>query len=286
MPDKPSLQRRQLGMELRRLREEAGRSRDDAAATIDRTISMVSRIENGLTGIRLSDLERLLKLYRVTGEQRAQVLALGEAARHRKRTATTYVDSAPNWFRRYAALEREASEVRCVEAELVPGLLQSEGYAEAIMATARAFAGAEEVERRVQTRLARQQLLTREDPPAPLFWFVINEAVLRRAVGGPDVMREQLKHLLGAAELPNVDLRVLPFAAGEHAAVGFSFWILRFGDDPSADVVYSDSLSGALYPERGADIEWHNVVFGQLLVIAASPEESRRMITKAAREFR
>jgi transcriptional regulator with XRE-family HTH domain len=284
MPDSPSLQRRQLGIELKRLREEAGKSRDDAAAKLNRDLSTISRIENGLSGMRAAELEKLLDLYGVLGEPRENVLAVGVAARQR-RIAQTYTDAVPNWFRRYAALEAEATEVRGFEVELVPGLLQSEDYLRTLMGSVLPTVGSAEVERRIRVRLSRQALLRRTDPPAPLFRFVLNEAVLRREIGGPKVMAAQLNHLLDIARLPNVTVQVLPFRSGAHPAVGFSFYVLRFGDDPSADVVYLDSLSSAMYPERRADIDCHNVVLGQLQVRSADPEKSREMITSVVEEY-
>lgn len=284
MPDNPSLQRRQLGMELKRLREEAHRTRDEAATILNRDLSTISRMENGLSAVRVAELEKLLDLYAVTGESRENVLAIGAEAR-RRRGCRTYTDAAPNWFRRYIALEAEAVEVRGFEVELIPGLLQSEDYLRAILTCASPRLSPEEIERNIRIRLARRELLTRSDPIAPHFWFVLNEAVLHRRIGGPTIMSAQLTHLAEVALLPNVTIQVLPFSSGEHPAVGVSFCILRFGDQPGQDVVYLDSLSSALYPEREADIQWHGVVFRRLQSDSLSPPRSREMIASTAKEY-
>ncbi|HEU5474412.1 MAG TPA: DUF5753 domain-containing protein [Actinophytocola sp.] len=194
-----------------------------------------------------------------------------------------YSDTTPNWFERYLGEEAEASEIWTYEAEFVPGLLQTAEYCRAVSAANSPDATEEDVARRVELRLARQQLLDREGPPR--LQVVINEAVLRRHIGGPKVMREQLRHLTGLADRPNVIVQVLPFSAGAHPAMTGSFSMLRFPSDGGDPTILVEVDSGALYPDRPVDVERYTWMFGRLRDLALSPGESGALISRVAEEL-
>src|SRR6266508_3972320 len=217
-----------LGAQLRRLREGKGISRDEAGYVIRASGSKISRMELGRVSFKERDVADLLTLYGVTEDgERAALLALAREANtpgwwHK------FSDVLPTWFQSYIGLEGAASLIRTYEVQFVPGLLQTEGYARAVTLLGHATAPDEEIERRVSLRVERQQLLTRPGPPR--LWAVMDEAALRRPIGGSEVMREQLSALIEATALPSVTLQVIPFSAGGHAGAGGAFTILRFGD--------------------------------------------------------
>jgi hypothetical protein len=273
-----------LGAQLRRLRETAGISADQAGYEIRASRSKISRMETGRVGLKTRDVEDLLTLYGVTDElQRAKVTALAGRSRSPEWWAK-YHDILPDWFETYLGLESAATSIRSFETQFVPGLFQTEEYARAVtrLGPDSAFAG--EVDRRVRLRLKRQELLTRAMPAPPRVWAVVDEAVLRRPVGGPDVMRAQLGHLLDAARMPNVTLQVVPFARGGHAAASGSFSILRFEERDLPDVVYIEQLTSAVYLDQRPDIEHYLEVVDQLSGEALTPGDTARFIEKVAHE--
>ena len=189
----------------------------------------------------------------------------------------------PEWFQVYVGLEAEASSVRVYEAELVDGLLQTPDYYRAFLRAAPAAADEEQADRKIEVRLARQERLTGEDPPE--YWAVLNEAVIRRVVGGAEVMRNQLNHIADMAVLPHVNVQVLPFAAGVHPAMDGSFRILGFPEPGDPDVVYLENQAGSLYLEEAAEIDRYARMFSHLIAKALDPEESRRMIARIAADL-
>ena len=221
----PTVLRMLLGAQLRRLRERNGITREAAGWEIRASESKISRMELGRVGFKERDVSDLLTLYGVTDtEERTALLALARQANapgwwHR------YGDVLPHWFQSYLDLEAAATMIRTYEVQFVPGLLQTAGYARAVIRIGHSGARAEEIERRVEVRMARQRVLHRENPPQ--LWAVIDEAVLRRPMGGHKVMREQVLHLLEATKMPNVRIQVVPFHAGGHAAAGGAFKIGR-----------------------------------------------------------
>jgi hypothetical protein len=197
------------------------------------------------------------------------------------RPGGTRVGSAiPQWFQVYVGLEAEASSVRVYESELVHGLLQTADYYRAFLRAAPAAAGDDEADRKIEVRLARQERLTADDPPE--YWAVLNEAVIRRVVGGAHVMREQLDHIAEMAGLPHVNIQVLPFGAGVHPAMDGSFEILGFPEPGDPDVVYLENQAGSLYLEEQPEIDRYARMFSHLIAKALDPEESRRMIARIA----
>jgi transcriptional regulator with XRE-family HTH domain len=273
-----------LGAQLRRLRETAGISAEKAGYEIRASRSKISRMETGRVGLKPRDVEDLLTLYGVTSEpQREKVVALARRSRSPEWWAK-YHDILPDWFETYLGLESAATSIRSFEMQFVPGLFQTEDYARAVTNLGHQTAPADAIERRVGLRLKRQELLARAQPPPPRIWAVIDEAVLRRPVGGAAVMRAQLVRLLEAARWPRVTLQVVPFARGGHAAASGSFSILRFEERDLPDVVYIEQLTSAVYLDQRPDIEHYLEVVDQLSGEALTPVETARFIEQIARE--
>ncbi|WP_407663111.1 helix-turn-helix domain-containing protein [Micromonospora radicis] len=267
-----------LGAQLRRLRESRGVTRENAGWEIRSSESKISRMELGRVGFKERDVADLLTLYGVTVEQeRAALLKLARDANnpgwwHR------YGDVLPSWFQSYLGLEAAAALIRSYEVQFVPGLLQTREYARAVVLLGHGQAGPSEIDRRVDLRMRRQDLLRRPRPPR--LWAVVDEAALRRPIGGPQVMRGQLQALIEATRTPNVRLQVIPFAAGGHAAAGGAFTILRFGDQDLPDIVYIEQLTSALYLDKREDLEFYAVAMERLCVEAEPPERTPEILER------
>jgi transcriptional regulator with XRE-family HTH domain len=265
-----------LGTHLRRLREASGVTPGQAGEAIRATHSKISRLERGRSGAKQRDVADLLTLYGITDEAaREDLLALA-------RQASTpgwwqqYNDVLPRWFELYVGLEKAASIIRTYEVQFVHGLLQTEDYARAVILIANAHASTEEIDRRVSVRMKRQQLLTQ--PDAPELWTVLDEAVLRRPPGGPEVMRAQLEHLLQISDLPNVTVQIVPFDVGPHAAAGGPFTILRFPEPDLPDLVYLEQLNSAVYVDHPDDVIDYVTVMDQLCIQAETGAASKDML--------
>lgn len=268
----PTVLRILLGSELRRLREAKGISREDAGYEIRASGSKISRMELGKVSFKERDVSDLLSLYGVTDEaEKESLLNLAREANspgwwHR------YGDVLPSWFQVYVGLEEAATLIRTYEVQFIPGLLQTEDYARAISASGHPGAPHEEIDQRVSLRMARQTLLTRRD--APRLWAVIDEAALRRPIGGRDIMRAQIGRLIEVAELPNVTLQVTPFRSGGHAAEAGAFTILRFPEADLPDIVYVEQLTSALYLDKRDDADAYMQAMEQLCVESAPPSST------------
>jgi len=281
-PAEATVLRMLLGSQLRRLREAAGISAEKAGYEIRASRSKISRMETGRVGLKVRDVEDLLSLYGVTGEQqRAKVVALARRSRAPEWWAK-YNDILPDWFETYLGLESAATSIRSFEMQFVPGLFQTEDYARAVTSLGHQTALVDEIERRVGLRLKRQELLARAQPPR--IWAVMDEAVLRRPVGGLPVMRAQLRRLVEAARMPRVTLQVVPFARGGHAGASGSFSILRFEERDLPDVVYIEQLTSAVYLDQRQDIEHYLEVVDQLSGEALTPLDTTRFIEQVADE--
>jgi transcriptional regulator with XRE-family HTH domain len=281
-PAEATVLRMLLGSQLRRLREAAGISAEKAGYEIRASRSKISRMETGRVGLKVRDVEDLLTLYGVTGEQqRAKVVALARRSRAPEWWAK-YNDILPDWFETYLGLESAATSIRSFEMQFVPGLFQTEDYARAVTRLGHQTALVDEIERRVGLRLKRQDLLSRAQPPR--IWAVMDEAVLRRPVGGLPVMRAQLRHLVEAARTPRVTLQVVPFDRGGHAGASGSFSILRFEERDLPDVVYIEQLTSAVYLDQRHDIEHYLEVVDQLSGEALTPADTARFIEQVAHE--
>jgi transcriptional regulator with XRE-family HTH domain len=286
MPVRPSptVRRRRLRYELRRLRDEHGLTIEQVqeASGGDIKAPSISRWENGERSVRPTDLRLLLDIYQVDGERREALLTLARQAKERG-WWQSYGSAIPQWFQVYVGLEAEASSVRVYESELVHGLLQTADYYRTFLRAAPAAAGDDEADRKIEVRLARQERLTADDPPE--YWAVLNEAVIRRVVGGARVMRGQLDHIADMAGLPHVNVQVLPFGAGVHPAMDGSFEILGFPEPGDPDVVYLENQAGSLYLEEQPEIDRYARMFSHLIAKALDPEESRRMIARIAADL-
>jgi transcriptional regulator with XRE-family HTH domain len=286
MPVRPSptVRRRRLRYELRRLRNEHGLTIEQVQERSGGDIKApsLSRWENGERSVRPTDLRLLLDIYDVQGEQRETLLTLSRQAKERG-WWQSYGTAIPNWFQVYVGLEAEASSVHVYESELVHGLLQTSDYYRAFLRTAPAAVDEHEAERKIEVRTARQKRLAGDDPPD--YWAVLNEAVIRRVVGGADVMRTQLDHITELSKLPHVNVQVLPFRAGVHPAMDGSFEILGFPEAADPDVVYLENQAGSLYLEEEPEIDRYARMFNHLIAKALDPEESRRLIAQVARDL-
>lgn len=271
---------RRLAAELRQFRDAAGLTWDVVAERMGWSPSKVYRIENDKVSVLLRDVGRLLDLYDVAGEHREAVLELARQAR-RKDWWHQYSGAIPQWFQFYVGLEAEASAMRCYESEFVPGILQTEEYARAVM-TAYPEMSDKDIDQALAVRLGRQRLLAEDEPLA--LWFVLNEAALRRQVGGQAVMRAQLARLADLAGQRHITVQVLPFAAGAHPAMEGAFSIIEFPEDAHPDVVYMEVQGGALYLERAAELRKGSLIFDHLLAQALHPAESQAMIARLAKE--
>jgi hypothetical protein len=261
-----------LGAHLRRLREAQGVSREDAGWEIRASESKISRMELGRVSFKERDIADLLTLYGVDDEEeRERLLALARQANtpgwwHR------YGDVLPSWFQSYLGLEASAALIRTYEVQFVPGLLQTEDYARAVVLLGHGRASAEEVDRRVALRMRRQRVLDGANPTQ--LWAVVDEAALRRPIGDPAVMRTQIKALLEATDRPSVRLQIIPFHVGGHSAAGGAFTILRFADPELPDIVYIEQLTSALYLDKRDDVEHYLAAIERLCVEADSPSHT------------
>ena len=260
------MRRIQLGSRLRALRLAKGLSREEAGHPIRASESKISRMELGRVGFKERDITDLLTLYGVEDlEEREKMLALLHEA-----NAPSWWQSYGDvdaWFQSYLDLERAAELIRSYEIQFVPGLLQTEAYARAVISLGYGEGAPEEIDRRVRLRMARTELLLR--PDAPRMWVVLDEAVLRRTIGGRAVLHGQIEWLIEAARMPNVQIQVLPFSAGGHAAAGGAFSILRFPYEELSDVVYIEHLTSGLYLDKQEDVDQYAAAIGRLFIEAA-----------------
>ncbi|MER5213866.1 helix-turn-helix transcriptional regulator [Streptomyces sp. NPDC002838] len=271
-----------LGARLRRLREEQHISREAAGHVIRASRSKISRLEAGRHGFKLRDVADLLTLYGVTDEaERATLMTLADQA-NTPAWWQYYTDVVPAWMQAYLGAEQAASLIRCFEVQRVPGLLQTPDYARASIRLAHPGASTEEIDRRVMLRMTRQRILHRR--PAAQLWAVIDEAALRRPVGGISTMRAQLRHLIEICQLPQVTVQIMPFLAGGHAAEGGPVTILRLPGGQLPDMVYLEQLATALYPDKPAEIECYWDVMNRLVVEAESPDETPTILHRVLQE--
>jgi transcriptional regulator with XRE-family HTH domain len=272
----PTFPRFQLGKQLRELRERARLTTEDVGLQLDCSPSTISRMEGGKVGVRRSTLERILDIYGVHDQEQIDTLIVLAKEGKTRGWFARYGD-LPASYTRFIGLESSAIEIRNYEALVVPGMLQTEDYTRALLA-ASPDRTEDAVEARVQARRDRQGLLNNPDKPLELI-VVLDESVIRRSIGGPDVMRSQLKHLADMGRARNVTVQILPFSGGAYAGMAGSFSILKFRDAPS--VVYAEAMTGDIYPAAD-DVQRYHDVFENLRAAALSPLESVKMIEEAA----
>jgi transcriptional regulator with XRE-family HTH domain len=262
---------------LRQLRDDAGLTIEEVADKLEMSASTVSRMETAQVGVPPRDLRFLFDMYEVTEAERDQLLQIARE-RRQQRWWQEYAD-LPNIH--VAGLEADAATIWQYSTLLVPGLLQTEAYARAVLEAIRLDAKPGEIERRLDLRIHRQAMLTGEE--APEYWVVLDEAVVRRQVGGPAAMAEQLQHLIEAARRPNVTLQVLPFTGGEHAGIDGEFTILHYRDSADPDVVYIENTGGDLYLEGPEVTRMYNKIFDHLRAAAHNPGETIRIFSEEMR---
>jgi transcriptional regulator with XRE-family HTH domain len=279
----PTIQRRRLGMALRRAREQAGKTQDEAAEILDAASSKLTRLEQGQSGIKLPDLKLLLDLYGVPAEEAESLRDLARAGRQRGRWSG-YRNVVPDWFRTYMDLEADATEIRRYQVEIVPGILQTPRYMRSLHTSGLPQENNENVDNLVRVRMERTALLERED--APRLRFILSESAIRRNVGGAGVMREQLEHLAALAERPNVELQIYPFNAQTYEIATFEFIMLRFDHDPQTDVVYIEDYTNADYLDHPDTVRAYAGLWDRLQAAALGPVESRRLIVQTADQNR
>ncbi|GAA3060178.1 helix-turn-helix domain-containing protein [Streptomyces glomeratus] len=277
----PTVRRRRLGQELRRLRELKGMTAEEVAERLLVSQSKISRLENGRRSISQRDVRDLCGVYEV--EDQRVVDSLMEMARDSRQQGWWHAfGDIP--YSVYIGLETDAESLRVYEPQVITGLLQTHSYAEALIQGALPETSAADIEKRVQVRLRRQERIAAEHNPLRL-WVVLDEAALRRAVGDNHVMREQLEHLCEMSQLPHVTVQVLPFRAGAHPGLNGQYAILEFADAADSSVVYLEGVTSDLYLEKAHDVQKYAVMYEHLRAQALSVEESRRFIADAAKDY-
>jgi transcriptional regulator with XRE-family HTH domain len=262
-----------------RRRDAAGLSREEVARQLEWSTSTVFRIETGRSRPQPGNVRVLLDLYGVTGPERDGLIQLAREARQ-PGWWHSFRDVLPNPYEVYIGLESGAASIRNFEPTVIPGLLQTEEYAREMFRNGPRELDQDDIERRVQVRLERQRILAREDRPR--LWAVIDEAVIRRIVGDPAVMRGQLRHLAESAEQGKTTLQVVPFRAGAHAGTTGPFVILDFPEPTDPAVVYVETLAGDIYLEERTDVTRYTIAFDRLLAAALHPDDSMRLVEQAA----
>jgi transcriptional regulator with XRE-family HTH domain len=279
----PTVRRRRLGSELRRLREARAIKLEEVADQLGVAASTLSRIETGKAPTKTAYLTVLFELYGVTDAGHRQVLLDMAREGHRKGWWAVYDDVLPTGFGIYVGLEAEAAGLRIYETQVVNGLLQTADYTQAVLREVHKKDSPDQLQRLAELRLKRQEVLDREDPPD--LWLILDETVIRRPIGGPEVMAGQLKHLVEASQWPNVTLQVLPFSSGAHPALMGPFTILEFPERGDPDVVYFDSWGGPIYLEKDKEVRTCTEAFDRLRAAALSPGDSADLAEQVAREL-
>ncbi|MEU6975278.1 MULTISPECIES: helix-turn-helix transcriptional regulator [unclassified Streptomyces] len=273
-----------LGRRLQDLRERAGLKREEAAKILRVAPATIRRMETAEVALKIPYVQLLLKAYGITDSEAEGFIALAEEA-NLPGWWQRFHDVLPGWFSMYVSLEGAASLIRAYEPQFVPGLLQTEDYARAILRSgAVGGSNAEEIDRHVALRMERQSLLTRED--APKFWVIMDETVFRRPVGdGPQVMRDQLDRLLEASELPNVTLQIAEFGSGHHPGTYGPFVLFRFAMPELPDMVYSEYLTGAVYLDARPEVASHLEVMDRMAAQAATAQRTKEVLRNLRKEL-
>ncbi|MFD4634847.1 DUF5753 domain-containing protein [Streptomyces sp. NPDC058284] len=273
-----------LGRRLAALRNAAGLTAAQAADELRVTLPTITRMEKAETSLKFANVKTLLEIYGVGRAETEEFLSLvGEAAT--PGWWQSFRDVLPNWFGVHVSLENAATHIRTYEPAVAPGLLQTPDYARAVLERGLPHVPADVLERRVHLRTKRQELLTREDPSPPQLWAVIDETVLRRPAGSPDVMRGQIDRLIEMAELPNVALQVCPFAAGLHPGAFGPFTIFRFEQPELPDIVCTDSLSRASYGEAKDEVALFREALAETSVYAMTKKDTKEFLGDIRKEL-
>jgi len=276
------LRLRRLAAELRRLRAEAGLTREDVTERTSINEATLYRLETAKARPQARTLTALLGLYGATADQRTELAALSRQSAE-PNWLQSFPAELPEPYPTYISFEGEARSLLNYESLFIPGLLQTEDYARAALSRGTPTATKDEIQRLVEARMSRQAVLTRE-PPLRL-WAIVDEAAFHRPVGGPEAMKKQLEYLAAAAELPHVTLQAIPYDVGAHPGMAGAFVILQFGDPGASDVVYVESGTGDLFMESETDVARFITIFEHLRALALPPEASAALITNVAREL-
>jgi len=275
----PTVRRKRLGIELRRLRERAELTCEDVGQRLECSGTRISRRETGRISVRPGDVRELLEIYGVSGAEADSLVQLAREAR-RKGWWHTYGRVLPTWFEAYIGLESEAVRLRDFQSLVMPGLLQTEDYARAVLRAAPHAGSSAEIDRQVALRMERQKVLSQAAPPD--VWVVLSESVLRVHVGGPAIMRAQLRQLADVAERPNITLQVLPFATVAHVHPVSPFTMLEFSDAADPAVVYLEHLTGSLFLENEDEVRRYRVIFDHLRAESLGTGQSAGLIAQVA----
>ncbi|GAA0216791.1 helix-turn-helix transcriptional regulator [Actinomadura nitritigenes] len=276
---RPTMRSRKLGQRLRAIREERGLTLQKAARLLNRTPSSLSKLETGKRGIRRPALEHMLDRYEISDPDERQTLYDLASHAAEKGWWHRYEGKLSSSMLDYISLEAEAASLKAFQLHLIPGLLQTDDYARAVIAAGVSQETVPDVEGLAEIRLRRQQILFAENPPH--LWAIVSEAALHQQFGGAGVMKEQLRRLAELSRLPNVTLQILPFAVGAHPGLNGSFITLTTNE---LSVVLVENLTTAWYLESSDDIRRHNVVFDHLRALALSPSDSRALIERLVSE--
>jgi transcriptional regulator with XRE-family HTH domain len=274
-----------LGRQLEELRTRAGLTYEQAGAAIGVSHSTIRRMEAAkVARLRLADAEKLLQTYGVTDQQEIDTFLQSVREANRRGWWHTYRDVMPDWFAAYLSLEQAALQIRAYENQFVHGLLQTQDYARALLTAGNPHAPGEATERRVALRMRRQELLARDGPPR--VWVVMDETVLRWPVGGAEVMRAQIDHLIEVNRLPQVTLQIMPFANGPHPAMrAGAFHLFRFRAPELPDIVYLNGLVGAVYLDKGDDVVVYREALDRLGAQAAPAKKTEALLGAIRKEL-
>ncbi|WP_234438347.1 helix-turn-helix domain-containing protein [Streptomyces sp. NRRL S-340] len=278
----PTVLRMVLGKRLRQLRERAGVSFEDAARAIEVTPLTVRRMEKAEVGLRIPYVKELLRTYGVPAPEIDDFAAMAREA-NQPGWWYTYRDVLPEWFKAYVSLESEASVIRLYEPHYVPGLLQTFDYAVALLRVGFPNESEEELARRVDLRLRRQDLLAK--PDAPAVWAILDETVLRRPVGGAEVMRAQVDRLLEAVRRPKVSIQIMRYSVGAHPGAYGPFHHFRFGFSELPDIVYAENLTGSVYYDRRPDVGAYLEVLDRMAVQAEPVARTEEILAELRKEL-
>lgn len=277
----PTVRRRRLGQELRRLRELKGMTAEEVAERLLVSQSKISRLENGRRSISQRDVRDLCGVYEV--EDHRIVDSLMQMAKDSRQQGWWHsFGDIP--YSVYIGLETDAASLRVYDPQVVPGLLQTRQYAEALIAGALPETAPADIDKRVQVRMRRQERISATENPLRL-WTVLDEAALRRVVGNRALMREQLEHLVEQSQLPHVTVQVIPFEMGAHPGLNGQYAILEFPDAADSSVVYIEGVTSDLYLEKANDVQKYSVMYEHLRAQALNVEQSRQFIADIAKEY-
>jgi transcriptional regulator with XRE-family HTH domain len=282
VPPGPTVRRRRLGAELRRLREAHSLKLEEVAEQLGLAPSTLSRIETGKAPTKTAYLAAMLEMYNVEDPGARKVLVDMAREGHRKGWWSIYDDVLPSGFDIYVGLEAEASGLRSYESDVIHGLLQTTDYALTVLRELRPRDTEEQIRRVVDLRMQRQRLLD-QDPPLEA-WIILDEGAIRRNIGGEAIMRHQLEHLIKASRWPNVTLQVLGFECGAHAGLTGPFAILEFPERTDPDVAYTESLGGMSYLEKDREVRSCAEAFDRMRAAALSPAASVELIQRVLHE--